>query len=116
MYLAQVRLPELQVAAGDERGPYGVVEHVFDPELGHDAGLVVGDAQLLGHLMTPLRRKDICWFNGSRDPAKIPHSTVLIVHVFRLHVLQTVGNHSRKANGSHLARGRRARFTASRSA
>ena len=54
--LAQVRLPELQVAPGDEGGAYGVVEDVLDAKLVEDAGLVVRDPQLLGDLPATLRR------------------------------------------------------------
>lgn len=64
LHIAEVGFPELQVPAGDECGADGVVKDVLDAELGHHAGLVVGDAQLLGYLPTLLWGKDLIGLDG----------------------------------------------------
>lgn len=58
-------LPELQMTTGDEGRSDGVVKNIFDSELGNNAGLVVGNPELLGYLMASLWGKDICRFDGS---------------------------------------------------
>lgn len=64
LHVAEVGFPELQVAAGDERGADGIVKDVLDAKLGHHTGLIVGDAQLLGHLPTLLWGKDLIGLDG----------------------------------------------------
>ena len=61
-YLAQVRFPELQVAARDESSAYRIVKDILDAKLVEDAGLVVRDPQLLGHLSAALWWQDVSWF------------------------------------------------------
>ena len=63
--LLQMRLPELQVATGDQGGSDGIVKNIFDSKLGDNAGLIVGYPKFLCHLMASLWRKDICRFDGS---------------------------------------------------
>lgn len=65
--LFQMGLPELQVAPGDEGSSDGVVKNVFDSKLGNDAGLIVGNAELFGHLVAPLWWKNICRLDGSEE-------------------------------------------------
>lgn len=64
LHVAEVGLPELQVPAGNERCPDGVVKDVLDAKLGHHTGLIVGDAQLLGHFPTLLWGKDFIGLDG----------------------------------------------------
>lgn len=69
--LLQMRLPELQVAAGNEGGADGIVKDVLHTKLSNDAGLVVGHAQFFSHLMTSLGWKDVRGFYGSERERKI---------------------------------------------
>lgn len=77
--LFQVRLPELQVTTGDEGGSDGIVENIFDSELGNNAGLIVGNPKFLCHLVASLWGKDVCRFDGSVGQEEV---MMLMVTVF----------------------------------
>lgn len=83
LHVAEVGLPELQVPAGNERCPDGVVKDVLDAKLGHHTGLIVGDAQLLGHFPTLLWGKDFIGLDGPSQgsPGPIDSLQVSITQV-----------------------------------
>lgn len=73
--LFQVGLPELQVTSGDEGSSNGIVKNIFDSELSHNAGLIVGNAKFFCHFVASLWGKDICRFDGS-----VGQQEIIMIH------------------------------------
>lgn len=63
LHVSEVRLPKLQVAAGDESSSDGVIKDILDTKLSDDAGLIIWHTQLLSHLTTPFWRKNLIGLN-----------------------------------------------------